>query len=680
MGVDECVFHVHGSTIHFVNILYPEAGSFILGGVRIVIFAAFALLNFRNHRLVAAKEGSMNMAYIRGLILPSYHEYFYILIAANVIAAIFDITTPFLSNHTADKINNIVLPLEMGFFHCLSEGFAVFLMRHGAGIKAFRHSLNLGIIWGLVSFVAFFVEIRCRNGSNLAAKLAFLVFFLYFTTLFVFYGCLCGLPSKYLYRRPALVYYSTFNTVYNGFLLVSAGLIAGNQNWAICPLTVIGLIFIAILQPFVIFRTLQIDSQYWQGRSINPLSDIWDEIDLTTASSMAAGLYEMERTSGHLPILHFGLISLDSSLGYVAGGYSRVYFGKLHQKKVALKIMYVMELTPSDVNDYYREATILHHLQHPNVVGCFGICVMPPALTLVLEFCLFGSLFDFIHKKRTVNVLDGFDDGFSGSVLANTTSNRSRVMSSAAPSPSDVRETAMRKLCGKQILHPGDVGLFRDTEIGDVRRDWSQTFGVSSRAVLSECQSDRGNAIRPKSSLNVALLEDDARSSFSSSRHSQSESSSQHTVNALLTADTQSVTSTKSFRVNGVAAAYTQPAPFESKEPSRHVSIDGGSGRDRRPSRDRQPSIMDRVRESIISITGFGNSSLTQATPVVQTKELLPFAHYLLMSVRIRMCLDCCRAVAHLHSKGYIHCDIKSLNFLVCEVRELDRYSDKSIC
>ena len=35
------------------------------------------------------------------------------------------------------------------------------------------------------------------------------------------------------------------------------------------------------------------------------------------------------------------------------------------------------------------------------------------------------------------------------------------------------------------------------------------------------------------------------------------------------------------------------------------------------------------------------------------------------MPLRLKMVRDCCAGVAFLHSKGLMHCDIKSLNFLV---------------
>jgi serine/threonine protein kinase len=35
------------------------------------------------------------------------------------------------------------------------------------------------------------------------------------------------------------------------------------------------------------------------------------------------------------------------------------------------------------------------------------------------------------------------------------------------------------------------------------------------------------------------------------------------------------------------------------------------------------------------------------------------------MDLKLKMARDCCAGVAFLHSKGLMHCDIKSLNFLV---------------
>ena len=89
------------------------------------------------------------MAHMRGLILPSYWQYFHLLIFANFVSGIFDISTSLIATNEVERINQWVLPIELGVFHVLSKGFALFLLRNGAGIGAFRHSLVYGSLWGL---------------------------------------------------------------------------------------------------------------------------------------------------------------------------------------------------------------------------------------------------------------------------------------------------------------------------------------------------------------------------------------------------------------------------------------------------------------------------------------------------------------------------------------------------
>lgn len=114
---------------------------------------------------------------------------------------------------------------------------------------------------------------------------------------------------------------------------------------------------------------------------------------------MSSAISIVER-SDRLPMIHFALIELAKHLRFVAGGLSRVYFGKFKGEDVALKMLFAMELTPKVVTDFYYEVHVLHSLQHRNVVRCIGVSVMPPAVCLVLEYCPFGSLFDYLHKSR----------------------------------------------------------------------------------------------------------------------------------------------------------------------------------------------------------------------------------------------------------------------------------------
>jgi hypothetical protein len=83
---------------------------------------------------------------------------------------------------------------------------------------------------------------------------------------------------------------------------------------------------------------------------------------------------------------------------YFSGGTARVYKGTYQAHEVAIKFLFCIELTPDRIVDFCNEATMLNSLQHPNIVTCYGVAVMPPAISLVTEFCHYGSLFDFLHS------------------------------------------------------------------------------------------------------------------------------------------------------------------------------------------------------------------------------------------------------------------------------------------
>jgi serine/threonine protein kinase len=50
---------------------------------------------------------------------------------------------------------------------------------------------------------------------------------------------------------------------------------------------------------------------------------------------------------------------------------------------------------------------------------------------------------------------------------------------------------------------------------------------------------------------------------------------------------------------------------------------------------------------------------------VSTTSSIQSLGHLIPLSVRLKMIRDCAAGLAYLHSKGFMHCDIKSLNFLV---------------
>lgn len=84
----------------------------------------------------------------------------------------------------------------------------------------------------------------------------------------------------------------------------------------------------------------------------------------------------------------------------------------------------------------------------------------------------------------------------------------------------------------------------------------------------------------------------------------------------------------------------------------------------------RQPSSMNYTVKSISgahgSISGLGNSrSIPSVLLSCISSSVHSLGHLLPTAIKLRMAKECCAGVMYLHSKSIMHCDIKSLNFLV---------------
>lgn len=75
------------------------------------------------------------------------------------------------------------------------------------------------------------------------------------------------------------------------------------------------------------------------------------------------------------------------------------------------------------------------------------------------------------------------------------------------------------------------------------------------------------------------------------------------------------------------------------------------------PRMERQRSDSVRSVKSVLSTRSAGQMLLQGA---VNSR-----GYYLSLPLRLKMAYECCQGIAFLHSKGIMHCDIKSLNYLV---------------
>jgi serine/threonine protein kinase len=99
--------------------------------------------------------------------------------------------------------------------------------------------------------------------------------------------------------------------------------------------------------------------------------------------------------------IEYALLKFDRRCG--KGAHSTVYKGFYKKNVVALKMYTPKEITQEVVRRWAREVSISMLVSHPNIVECYGICVVPPRFIVVMEYCK-HTLLTYIRKKDLTNV------------------------------------------------------------------------------------------------------------------------------------------------------------------------------------------------------------------------------------------------------------------------------------
>lgn len=107
-------------------------------------------------------------------------------------------------------------------------------------------------------------------------------------------------------------------------------------------------------------------------------------------------------------LINFAHVYIDKKTLLGFGSFSKVYLGKYKLAPVAIKLIFTMDLTESDIQRAASEATILSSINSKNIVKIYGVTVLPPSVCLVLELCAYGSLSDILRAPRAL-VLSGQD-------------------------------------------------------------------------------------------------------------------------------------------------------------------------------------------------------------------------------------------------------------------------------
>ena len=136
------------------------------------------------------------------------------------------------------------------------------------------------------------------------------------------------------------------------------------------------------------------------------------EMNLNVASTKLQSV--VEEASRKKSLINSDRLKVVEGAVLGAGASATVFRGSYRDQNVAVKAFRPVELTDEDVEKIGREIGIVAGLRHRNVVYLHGLCVRPPAVCAVYEFCdhdLSVEIRDGISEearwRRTIDVLSG---------------------------------------------------------------------------------------------------------------------------------------------------------------------------------------------------------------------------------------------------------------------------------
>lgn len=402
-GFDTCVSRdnkdVHETGVARIDYVNDTNGELFY--VLLTFFSMFLLMaiDFRNRYRFRKSDGKTGGSTV---ILPGYFTYLTSVAIVNLILGVVFLTSYLAKDHFGRWTNLTLMSIQFGFTHFFYETPTFFFLCNGAGRRDMHWALRGGGAAGVVAFLFLFIA-GYYGLIKHCHETPFFIFITFRLSIILFYTLIVFAPPSLLYQRPALTPYSRFMVVYNvGWLFVNFSLFYG-PDYFYCSAYFLNFVFDGLFPPLVIYYALVCDSQYWQGflsTDNNPLSGLWD-VNSEVVSAMATSISQPSTvTEKRIPVIHYGMLNIDLSAGFTAGGFSRVYIADFRKRRVAVKLLFAMELNPKSIVNFYKEAQILQDLQSEYVVECIGITIMPPALGVIMEYCQNGSLFDYLYRNE----------------------------------------------------------------------------------------------------------------------------------------------------------------------------------------------------------------------------------------------------------------------------------------
>lgn len=180
-----------------------------------------------------------------------------------------------------------------------------------------------------------------------------------------------------------------------------------NDCGAICDVAMVVLtFFLNQLFPFALYRTLLADTKFWRGLGKHNQGGLMVDDALratgvnlhrpTMELAVASTTLQSALAEIHDLTVDFAFLALEQEVGQ--GATARVFRGRYKKKVVAVKLSTPPEITEDVLETFLKEAKISALFRHRNIVRFIGICVRPPQIGMVFEFCDGGALKSHLQR------------------------------------------------------------------------------------------------------------------------------------------------------------------------------------------------------------------------------------------------------------------------------------------
>ncbi|KAF1333789.1 Tkl protein kinase, partial [Globisporangium splendens] len=246
-----------------------------------------------------------------------------------------------------------------------------------------------------IVMLVLYMSLFTQNGSvamnAISVAVHFVLLCFYFWAKFVFHA-----RSSFDFFFVAAVIGTTSNLVIQ-IVDMSGG---GGTDGIYIGYCVVQSIF--ALTTVAILLSLRADTRYWLGiddgtsRTQSPMRQYMRQLaerGMITNFSTRTSVYDVHRMieEHRKNVVDFSELKLDGIIAQ--GATSIVMRGVLRgNTDIALKIYTSVQVTDEELDRFSRETALNVQLSHPNIVKFHGLCVVPPSISLVFEFCEYGGL------------------------------------------------------------------------------------------------------------------------------------------------------------------------------------------------------------------------------------------------------------------------------------------------